>query len=432
MGHADYWQANNPALVAIYRAAGGTANPPAQPTAPAITWPAPAPITYGTTLSGAQLDAVANAAGTFTYTPGLGTVPGAGTTTLAARFTPSDPSAYTAAGAQVSLTVAKATPTVTWSAPSAITAGTPLSGLQLNATANVAGTFSYTPSAGTVLGAGATQLSATFTSADAADYNSITANVMVTVTPQTNAPVLAWPTPSAIPYGTTLGSAQLNATANTPGSFTYTPAAGTVLNAGTQTLAVVFTPADRNVSAVTATRTLTITQAAPRLSWANPAAIAYGTALSPTQLNAAANIPGTFTYTPGPGTVPNVGNDTLSVLFTPADTTDYPSPSATVMLQVNAAAAPSNGVAILSPASGLTVSGNITAFGQINRTLDAAGSYLMVDGTEVGSGRVTGGPYLYPLNTQTLTNGQHTLQIWAHDIGNNTILSPPVVITVQN
>ena len=37
---------------------------------------------------------------------------------------------------------------------------------------------------------------------------------------------------------------QLDATASVPGTFVYTPPAGTVLCAGTQTLSVTFTPAD--------------------------------------------------------------------------------------------------------------------------------------------------------------------------------------------
>ena len=56
----------------------------------------------------------------------------------------------------------------------------------------------------------------------------------------------------------------------------------------------------------------------------------------------------------------------------------------------------------------------------------------MVDGVEVGTQRVYGIPFLYPLNTTTLSNGQHVLQLWAHDIGNNTDLSAPVTITVAN
>ena len=57
--------------------------------------------------------------------------------------------------------------------------------------------------------------------------------------------VLTWNNPAAITYGTPLGAPQLNATANTAGTFTYEPAAGTVLIAGAnQTLSVSFAPAD--------------------------------------------------------------------------------------------------------------------------------------------------------------------------------------------
>jgi hypothetical protein len=45
-------------------------------------------------------------------------------------------------------------------------------------------------------------------------------------------PVITWPTPADITYGTALSATQLNATTNVPGTFVYSPAAGTVLNAG--------------------------------------------------------------------------------------------------------------------------------------------------------------------------------------------------------
>src|SRR5262249_52770663 len=45
----------------------------------------------------------------------------------------------------VAVNVTKATPVITWAAPADITFGTSLSGAQLNATANVPGTFVYTP-----------------------------------------------------------------------------------------------------------------------------------------------------------------------------------------------------------------------------------------------------------------------------------------------
>ena len=58
-----------------------------------------------------------------------------------------------------------------WDDPSPIVVGTPLSSVQLNATANIPGSFEYVPADGAVLSAGAAQvLSAVFTPADLATY----------------------------------------------------------------------------------------------------------------------------------------------------------------------------------------------------------------------------------------------------------------------
>ncbi|HEY9072619.1 MAG TPA: hypothetical protein VIN67_00680, partial [Desulfobaccales bacterium] len=58
--------------------------------------------------------------------------------------------------------------------------------------------------------------------------------------------------------------------------------------------------------------------------------------LSATQLDATASVAGTFVYTPASGTVLNtVGSQTLSVTFTPTDTTDYATATGTVSLTVN-------------------------------------------------------------------------------------------------
>ena len=95
-----------------------------------------------------------------------------------------------------------------------------------------------------MLAAGAGQtLSTTFTPTDAANYNTATANVTITVGKAT--PVITWAPPANITYGTALSATQLNATANVPGTFVYTPAAGAILSAGAaQALSVSFTPTD--------------------------------------------------------------------------------------------------------------------------------------------------------------------------------------------
>jgi len=81
--------------------------------------------------------------------------------------------------------VNKATPTITWATPAAITYGTALSAAQLNATASVPGTFVYAPVAGTVLGAGQQTLTATFTPTDSANYTTATATITLTVSKAT-------------------------------------------------------------------------------------------------------------------------------------------------------------------------------------------------------------------------------------------------------
>jgi hypothetical protein len=80
---------------------------------PAITWPPPAQIIYGTALSGTQLNATSPLAGSFSYSPSAGTVLDIGQHTLTATFTPTDTVDYTPATATVPLTVVPATPLVT-------------------------------------------------------------------------------------------------------------------------------------------------------------------------------------------------------------------------------------------------------------------------------------------------------------------------------
>ena len=226
-----------------------------------------------------------------------------------------------------------ATPAITWATPAPIVYGTALSATQLDATANVPGTFTYSPSIGTVLPAATHTLAATF-SPSAAGTLPLSASVNLSVNQAQ--PTLAWPAPAAVTYGAPLTSAQLDATANVPGAYTYTPAAGTVLAHGAHTLAVAFTPTDStNYAAASGSVSFNVAQAAPVVTWSSAAPIAYGTALSSAQLNASANVPGVFTYTPPRGTVLDGGAHTLAVEFTPQDSNDYVSSSATIGLTVD-------------------------------------------------------------------------------------------------
>ena len=84
-----------------------------------------------------------------------------------------------------------------------------------------------------------------------------------------------------------------------------------------------------------ATGSLIISKAAPTITWATPAAISYGTALSSTQLNASANVAGSLAYSLAAGTLPNAGTQTLTATFTPTDTTNYATASSQQPLTVN-------------------------------------------------------------------------------------------------
>ena len=79
---------------------------------PIVTWPAPAPILYGTSLGGTQLDATSTVAGTFAYTPGAGTVLAVGKQTLTAVFTPTDGNAYLPVTVTVPITVVPLAPAI--------------------------------------------------------------------------------------------------------------------------------------------------------------------------------------------------------------------------------------------------------------------------------------------------------------------------------
>jgi hypothetical protein len=146
---------------------------------------------------------------------------------------------------------------------------------------------------------------------------------------------ISWTPPSAITYGTPLSATQLDASGSMSGALVYTPPLGTVLNAGTNTLSVVFTPTGNASFVLSNTVSLVVLQAVPVVTWPALSSIAYGAALSSNQLNATANLPGSFAYTPPLGAVPNAGSNALSVIFTPNDAADYASVTDVVGLAVS-------------------------------------------------------------------------------------------------
>src|SRR5207237_4432361 len=140
--------------------------------------------------------------------------------TLSVTFPPTDPANYSGATATSTITVLKASSTITWPAPADITYGAALSATQLNATASAPGTFVYTPALGIVLDEGSHELPVAFTPTNAANYAGATATVTIAVLKAES--TINWPTPADITYGTALSATQLNATASAPGTLAYT------------------------------------------------------------------------------------------------------------------------------------------------------------------------------------------------------------------
>ena len=381
---------------------------------PVLSWTAPAGITYGTALSATQLNATSNVPGSFVYSPAIGTVLNAGMHTLTATFTPTDIANYSGASTQQTITVAKVTPVLNWSAPAGITYGVALDSTQLNATAgSVAGSFTYNPAAGTVLGVGTQSLAATFTPTDSVNYNGASTQQTIAVSKGVavvtlgslsvsydGTPKSATATTNVGPLAvdftyngtatppTNVGSYAVVGTINSPnysgsasGTLTIAKANqsitfdvlsdrtigdlpfGLLASATPSALPVAFSvlsgPATLSGNIVTLTgvgavtirasqsgnasyneaanvdRVFNVVKAMPVITWSAPSAITYGTPLSSAQLNATADVPGSFTYNPASGSVPTAGTITLSVAFSPSDSARYGVATAQQTLTVN-------------------------------------------------------------------------------------------------
>jgi len=91
-------------------------------------------------------------------------------------------------------------------------------------------------------------------------------------------------------------------------------------------------------AATSSVAALTVERLVPAVTWTNPAAITYGTALGGTQLNASTPVAGTFAYSPTSGTILPAGTHGLTNEFTPTDATAYVGTTGTVSVVVNPAA----------------------------------------------------------------------------------------------
>lgn len=310
---------------------------------PVITWATPAPITYGVALSATHLNATANVAGSFVYSPASGAVLPVGSQTLSTLFTPTSIT-YNTATANVALVVTPAVLTVTADNQTRVYGSSnPTLTVSYSGFVNGETSAALTTPPNVMTTAGTSTPVGMYpilpSGAAAANYTFNYVNGWLTITAK----------PITFTFGD--GSATYDGTAKavtvTPSdtSATYTvsyagtagtsygPSTAAPVNAGTY---AVTATANGNYSG-TGSTTLTIAKATPTLTWATPAPITYGTALSVVQLNATANVPGSFIYTPASGAVLGVGSQTLNVGFTPSDSANYNGAFASVQLVVNPA-----------------------------------------------------------------------------------------------
>jgi CotH kinase protein/Bacterial Ig-like domain (group 3)/Bacterial Ig domain len=164
--------------------------------------------------------------------------------------------------------------------------------------------------------------------------------------------------------------------------------------------------------------TVTVSQGGkttPVITWANPASITYGVLLSGTQLNATANVAGSFVYSPAAGTLLSVGTHSLSSTFTPTNTANYNTAAKSVSITVVSAsggsctAPTSPGVVVCSPANGSTVSSpvKVQAAAAITGSLDRM--EVWVDGVKKYTEKTS-----KSLSTSiTLAAGKHQFDFYA-------------------
>ena len=401
------------------------------PEATTVDWSTPAPITYGTALGSAQLDATATpvSAGTYVYSPPAKTVLNAGNQTLSVRFTPSN-SDYAPSTGSVTLQVNQAKQSVkfTVKAPGEANYGSSFtvaavstselpvsfssSGVCTNSgptftmgntpgkcdvMANQSGNINYSPAL-TVTeitnASGKAAQKVTFTGAPAtAPYGStftVTANSNSGITPKftvtgpcaiskalvtitsgsgTCAMTAYWPgnnvylpataiqdtgavqaqptvtftgAPATAPYESAFTVTANSNSGVTPTLSTSGPCwlAGTKVtitaSSGTCTTTANWA-ANNDYLAATLVQNTTAIQAASIITWPTPTPVPYPTPLTGTQLDATANVSGTFVYSPPTGTVLQGGNQTLSVQFTPRSS-NYAPATDSVSLQVTCSA----------------------------------------------------------------------------------------------
>jgi hypothetical protein len=250
------------------------------------------PVTYdGSQHAAIVTGSVAGTVSNIEYN-GSSTAPtDAGTYAITADFAPTDTNNNTLSGASAgNFVIQKATPTLSVTNSPVTYTGYAQAAIVTGSVDGIVSNIKYGGSITAPTNVGTYGITADFAPTDPTNYNTLSgASAGNFVILKATSPTINWSNPPDIYYGTALGATQLNATATNPnnsapvpGTFTYTPPAGTVLGAGSaQTLHVDFAPYDtgnygnasKDVQINVLPRAITVT--------ANPQTKVYGEADPP-------------------------------------------------------------------------------------------------------------------------------------------------------
>lgn len=395
-----------------------------------INWLASGWVYYGQPLWVATINATANIPGVFEYTS-PDAILNAGTFMVGLRFTPSDLLKYKVTTGLVSVTVHKGyaviaghaditgtfgyvvTGTITSSSGSAITMESTNTAVCIVQSWPTSGTYHVTGAVGSA--------GIYVTSAETANYVQSGPYLLFSVLISKAAQVLGdistvWtPAPGNPPFPRDLmvgdiGDVTISSwgasgelilyTSSNPAICDVVGKKLTVLGVGQFTItAHQAGNANYEAAADKTTQQFTVNKGLPVITWPDPEPITYGTAISATQLNATANVPGTFVYSEAIGSVPAANTlFTLSVAFTPSDSTNYKTTVAWVYLPVNRASqtvwANIPASVTIGQSSAITVtayntqSGSPVTFSSSNTSIASVSSSGVITGVSLGTASI--------------------------------------------
>lgn len=308
------------------------------------------------------------------------TIKAAGTTTITAKTAAT--STFNESTTTMTLTVGKATPTLSNISATGITYGQSLASSTITGTAKVgsktiSGTWSWVDSSITP-SAGSASYDVKFTPSDS-NINSATTKYTITVDTSSGYDLTVGASP--ITYGDKLSASVLTKTSSIAGAISWNNP-NAVPNAGNYSAAWTFTPNDSNYAVKTGTTTVVVNKAPLTVNITNIAPITYGQSLSDATVTGTAKfgsttVTGSFTWQNGSTTKPSVadsGTTMYTLQFVPTST-NYETYTTSRTIKVNRA------TAITDP-SVVSLSATPITYGQtLNDSTITCNTVMSVPGT---------------------------------------------------